>query len=114
VASLIRLREALIRSHVAAVSIAILLLWCLDSAFRSMADPIWRVLTFLGTAVAILGVPYIEPFSRMDRMMLEVTFMYLVQCLFCLLAAILLSRWVYGTGPIRALRQHRTKLIGGS
>ena len=109
-----RLRETLVRSHVGAVCIAVLLLSCLDSAFRSLVDPIWRVLTFLGTAIAILGMPYIERFNRMDRVMLELTFMYLVQCLFCLLAAVLLSRWIYGTGPIRALRQHRTKLIGGS
>lgn len=109
-----RLRETLVRSHVGAVCIAVLLLWCLDSAFRSMVDPIWRGLTFLGTAVAILDTPYIGASNRMDRVMLELTFMYLVQCLFCLLAAVLLSRWIYGTGPIRALRQHWTKLIGGS
>jgi hypothetical protein len=106
------LRKILADSHVSAVAIAVLLFWSLDSAFRALLGPLFRAVSFLFTAVAILDIPY---FSRtltfIDRVTLFITFSYLFNSLVCLTAAGLLSRWVYGLGPLRSLTKYRTKLV---
>jgi hypothetical protein len=106
------LRKILADSHVSAVAIAVLLFWSLDSAFRALLGPLFRAVSFLFTAVAILDIPY---FSRTltidDRFTLIVTFAYLFNSLVYLAAAGLLSRWVYGLGPLRSLTIYRTKLV---
>ena len=109
------LRKILADSHVAAIAIAVLLFWSLDSAFRALLFPLFRAVTFLFTAVAILDIPY---FSRtltfIDSVTLLVTFSNLFSSLVCLTAAGLLSRWVYGLGPLRSLTIYRTKLVSSN
>jgi len=107
------LRQVLADSHVATVSIALLLLWSLDAAFRGLWDPACRVGAFLLTAIAIRDIPYLSPGgTAVDRFMLISTFYFLYSAIVCLSAAWLLSRWVYGTGPLRSLIACRSKLTG--
>jgi hypothetical protein len=107
------LRRVLADSHVAAVAIALLLLWALNGAFWTLWDPVYRMGRFLFTAIAIWDIPYfsIKP-TAIDRLMLISTFYFLYSALVSLLAAWLLSRWVYGVGPLRSLAVCRSKLIG--
>lgn len=105
------LREILADSHISAVAIAVLLVWSLDAVFRALWGPLSRAASFLFTAVAILDIPY---FSRTptlaDRAMLITTFSYLFSAFINIAAAWVLSRWVYGVGPLRSLSKYRTKL----
>lgn len=106
------LRETLADSHVAAVAIAVLLVWSLDSGFRALWDPFYRLADFLFTAFAIFGIPYFS-FSYSDLLSFVTTFSYLFFSLVSLAAAYLVSRWVYGVGPLRILSSYRNKLRGG-
>jgi hypothetical protein len=98
------LRQTLADSHVAAVTIAVLILWSLDGAFRAAWEPVSHMLAFLFTAVAILDIPY---FPRMltpaGRSMLIMAATYLYGAVVSFAAAWLLSQWVYKAGPIRLL-----------
>lgn len=105
------LREILADSHVAAVTIVVLLLWSIDSAFRALWDPLYAVLSFLFTAVAILDIPYISAGPGiMYRPMWIMTSFYLFSSITCLFTARLLSRWAYGMGPLRSLSQYRVRI----
>jgi uncharacterized membrane protein len=109
------LREVLAASHIAAVAIAVLLLWSLDSVFRALWDPVSRAATFLFTAVAILDVPYYShTLTAADRLTLITTFAYLFSAFIDLTAAWLLSHWTYGVGPIKSLSKYRVRLAGGN
>jgi hypothetical protein len=103
------LRELLAESHIAAVAIAVLLLWSLDSGFRALWRPLSHVLGFLFTAVAILDMPYFS-FGLEERVILITTFFYLLAALISLAAAWLLSHSVYGRSPLRSLSTYRAKL----
>jgi hypothetical protein len=62
------LRQILADSHVSAVAIAVLLIWLIDSVFEALWGPILNAASFLFTAVAVLGLPYIPPiFSFSQR-----------------------------------------------
>lgn len=107
------LRLVLADSHVAAVAIALLLLWALNGAFWTLWDPVYRMGRFLFTAIAIWDIPYFSTkLTAIDRLILISTFYFLYSALVSLLAAWLLSRWVYGVGPLRSLTVCRSKLIG--
>jgi hypothetical protein len=107
------LSQVLADSHIAAVTIAVLLLWSLDGTFRALWIPVSRAVGFLFTAVAIFDIPYFSPtLTFADRLMLISTFYFLYSAIVSLLAAWLLSRWVYGVGPIRSLVVCRSKLAG--
>jgi len=105
------LREILAGSHVAAVAVAVLFLFSMDAGFRALWDPLFRLASFLFTAVAILCIPYFDhKFTIVDRLTLLATFSYLFSSASSLGAAWLLSRWVYGVGPLDCLSAYRTKL----
>ena len=107
------LRVTLAESHVAAVTIAVLLLWSLDGAFRALWDPAFSAVRFLFTAVAIFDIPYFSPtFTMVDQLMLVTTLSYLYSAIVSFSAAWLLSRWVYGAGPLRTLTSYRSQLTG--
>jgi hypothetical protein len=105
------LRKILADSHISAVAIAVLVLWSLDSAFWALWGPLSRAVSFLFTALAVLDIPF---FSRTltitDRVTLFITFLYFFNSFVYLAAAGLLSRWVYGMGPLRSLGKYRTRL----
>ena len=92
------LRKILADSHVSAVAIAVLLFRSLDSAIWILWGPL---------SMAILTFPN---FPRTDRFTSFITISYLFNSLVYLAAAWLLSRWVYGKGPLRSLSQYRTIL----
>lgn len=99
------LREVLFRSHVAAVAIAVLLLWGIDAGLRAIWQPLYRVITFLFTAVAILDIPYYSS-SLSEKWLLWIPALFNLFFAFLNLAAAwLLSQWVYGVGPFRSLRE---------
>jgi hypothetical protein len=101
---MLRIRQVLADSHVAAVTIAVLLCWSLDSAFRGLWDPVYELSFFLFTAVAIRDIPYFSTtLTAADRAMLFVTCYFLYSSIISLSAAWLLSRWIYGIGPLRSL-----------
>jgi hypothetical protein len=105
------LREVLVDSHIAAVAIAVLLLWSMDSAFRALWNPLCSAVSYLVTVVAILDIPYISAgLKLLNRSMWMMTFSYLFSAVTCLLAAWLLSRWVYGVGPHRSLSEYRRRI----
>jgi len=97
------LREILADYHVSAVAIAVLLYWSLYWGLSALWSPLARAASFLFTAIAILDIPY-------DSFMLTTTLAFLFDAFVCLAAAWLLSRWVYGAGPLRSLSECRTKL----
>jgi hypothetical protein len=107
------IRETLADSHVAAVSIAVLLLWSLDGAFHALWPLIFGALKFLFTAIAILDIPYFSSTPTIeDRIMLITASAYLYSAAVSLSAAWILSRWMYGVGPLRTLVGYRSNLVG--
>ena len=52
------LREVLADSHIAVVAIVLLLIWSLDSGLRAVARPLFSLIDFLITLVAIRDIPY--------------------------------------------------------
>jgi hypothetical protein len=106
------LRQALADSHVAAITIAVLLLWVLDATCRGLWDPLYDLGAFVFTGIAIWDIPYISPTPTLaDRSMLIITAYYLYSAFVCVLGAWLLSRWVYGMAPLRSLATYRSQLI---
>ena len=107
-----RLRELLARSHVAAVVIALLLLWSLCSLFRVLWPPIFAILEYVFTAVAILDIPYHSgTFGLRTRMDFVWICVFFYSALVDFAAAWLLSRWVFGVSPLRCLGEYRRRLI---
>jgi hypothetical protein len=108
-----RLRQVLADSHVAAVTIAVLLLGVLDAMCRGLWDPLYDLGAFVFTGIAIWDIPYISPTPTVaDRLMLIITVHFVYSALIGILGAWLLSRWVYGMGPLRSLTACRSKLTG--
>ena len=105
-------RQALTDSHISAVAIVILLVWSLEWTFQAVWEPFLRLAEFLITAVAIHDIPTIFPAPNFEerRIFLNACF-YLFNALSTVAAAWLLSRWVYGTGPIRTLRSYRGAVL---
>jgi hypothetical protein len=96
---------------VSAVAIAVLLFLSLDSAFWALWIPFSPAANLLITAVAILDIPYYSHTLTMtDRFTLFLAFSYLLNSFVYLGAASLLSRWLYGMGPLRTLSKYRTRL----
>ena len=106
-----RIRETLADSHIAAVAIAVLLLWSITSGVVAFWGPISRVAMFIFTAIAIRDVPYVSRTLTMsDWIMLIKTSSNLFEALVSLGAAWLLARWTFGAGPLYSLSQYRTAL----
>ena len=98
-------------SHVAAVAIVVLLYWSLYWGFIALWSPLVRAANFLFTAVAIRDIPYFSStFTIADRFELSIAFAFLFNSFVCLAAAWLLSRWAYGTGPLRSLSRSGKRL----
>lgn len=105
------IRKALAESHIAAVAIGLLLYSSIQSGFIALWPPFSRAVDFLITAIAIRGVPYISPgFDFEDRVMVTESLSHSAYVLLGLVAAWILSRWIYGAGPFQTLRQYRARL----
>jgi hypothetical protein len=108
------LRETVANTHIAAVTIAVLLLWSIDDEFHVLWEPIERMATFLFTSVAILDIPYHSPApSMVAQISFLTTGLYMLSALTSFISAWLLSHWVYGVGPIRSLTQTCNQLRKG-
>lgn len=105
-----RLRNTLAESHISAIAIAVLLLWCISSAFLALGRPFIAVVDYLVTAVAILGIPSSGPIMLADKVMLFITGQYLLSASISFAAACLVSRWAYGMGPFQSLSQFRSAM----
>jgi hypothetical protein len=105
------LREVLADSHIAAVTIAVLLLWAVNSGFQALWIPLSKITAYLFTAVAIFDIPYFSyPLNVGDRSNLILATLYLLSAAFHFAAAWILSRWVYGLSPLASLSQYRASL----
>lgn len=103
------LREALADSHIAAVTIALLLFSSVDCTFRAVWPYAFEAISFIFTAVAIWDIPYFS-FDGVNRLQLVATLSYLYSAIVEVLAAWLMSRWIYGVGPVRSLIEQRRTL----
>jgi hypothetical protein len=109
------LRQVLADSHVCAVAIAVLLIWSFNSAVEALWEPFFGLVSYLITAIAILGLPYIPTqFTFSQRGMLIKSCFLLFNAFICLASAWLLSHWVYGEGPLRSLCNYRERFARGS
>lgn len=105
------LREVLRRSNVAAVAIAVLVFWWIDAFLTALWEPLWRAINFLITAVAILDIPFFSFSLTYGQALLWIGLSFnLLSASLSVSAAWALSHWVYGTGPLRSLRQCVTSL----
>jgi hypothetical protein len=101
------LRQVLADSHVATVSIFVLLLWSIDGAFHALWAPSVRAVAFLYHAIAVLGWPAGGSKANLlerDSMYIFVVF-YSYAAVASFTGAWTLSRWVYGIGPFQALNE---------
>ena len=102
-------RQILTESRIPAVTIAVLIVWALDSGVRALKAPLFGIIDFVINVAAIGGTPYgsgrffwgpwIRPLS------------YAFTAIFYLGAAWILSRWVFGIRPFRSLRECCAKLV---
>jgi hypothetical protein len=108
-------RQTLADSFVSAIAIALLLFWSIDWALRALWWPLLCSVEFVATAVAVRDIPFISPkLDVSDRYMLMNTCFFFVNAVIALAAAWILSRWVYGEGPLRSLRSYRERLARSS
>jgi hypothetical protein len=107
------IREILAGSHVSAIAVALLLVWSLEAGIQALRYPVFYAADYLYTAIGILGIPYSSPgFSRWERILTDSTLEYLYFAIVEFIAAWLLSRWAYRTGPFRYLNAYWIKLNG--
>ena len=105
------LREVLADSHIAAVAIAVLLIWSLDAGVRAIGPQLLSAFGFLVTVVAIRGIPYgFGTFSLGYWLRLIPTIDHFVDAVIRFCAAWALSRWVYKLAICRSLSECRVKL----
>ena len=109
------LRKVLIDSHVAIIAIAVLIFFSAQSvtkAFFALKDPAFQLVFFVIKAVAIRDIYFI---SRTHDPLIFLRFLsslsFLLSAIIDLAAAWLISSWVYGTGPMRALGNYRGVLL---
>ena len=104
------LRQVLADSNVAAVAIAWLLLGTVVWICQFLWSPISNFLPHLITAFKFSDASELRWFSAYFG--LQVTILVGLLAIWYLLAAWILSRWVYGTGPLAALRTCHHRLTG--
>jgi len=104
-------RQILFDSHVAAVAIAVLLVWSLSCILEGLWPPVFSAISFAMTAIAIRGLPFIPSRSSFStRLIIFLSCDFLLRAFACVLAAWILSRWVYGMGPLSSLAMCRARL----
>ena len=105
------IRDVLARTHVAAVTVAVLLLWSIDASFRAFWPLLSGVLEYVFTAVAILDIPYFS-WTANRRFEVAWTCIYTLSAVMEFCAAWLIARWVFGVGPLSCLGKYRVRLYG--
>jgi hypothetical protein len=74
----------------------------LDYTWEVLSIPVSRSALFLFKTIAILDIPY-HAFGIADRIDIAVGLVFASAALANIFAAWLLSRWVFGVGPLRSL-----------
>lgn len=97
-------RRILAASHTAAVAIAVLLLWSVVSFCGAISEPVTDFSYFVLNVIATRDFSFFGSYFS-DRFMLSGSLLFLGTAGAEILAAWLLSQWVYGEGPFRALAQ---------
>jgi hypothetical protein len=96
---------------VADVAIVWLLVQSLSLTFEVIWPPIGRAVGFVFMTIAILDIPYHSSgFSLAGRMELIQLSNSVISAFGAAASAWLISRWVYGAGPIRSLSVRCKKL----
>lgn len=104
------LRKVLVDSHVAAIMIAILLFLSLEGFYITAFQVLNRLVLFIQLAANHQTSNILQKLEMRDPGMLPATISSLVGALAIVFSAWLLSRWVYGVGPLRSLATYRDKL----
>jgi len=99
-----RFRKALENSRVGAVAIALLLLWTFDAAFSALWEPLYRLCSYLVTAILIRDIPLFS-YGFEERRMLTNAAVYFIAMVSDIGAAWLVSHWIYGAGPLCSLKR---------
>lgn len=99
-----RLREALRRSHVAIAMIALLYLWATAGFLTAIAEAWQRVGLDVAIIIAVRGTPTMDPgqWARLHMDSLRLAG-HLFPAIAQVVLAWIVSRVVYGIGPLRAL-----------
>jgi hypothetical protein len=101
-----QLRQSLTDSYIAAVAILFLLLWSIVPALELIWKPLFGVIDYVATAIAIRGIPSGGAFY--PRLLL----VYFLDVFAYIVTAWLLSLVVYKGSPIRSLRIAHATLKG--
>lgn len=102
-------RQILTESRIPAVTIAVLIVWALDSGVRALKAPVFGIIDFVINVVAIGGIPYGS--GRFFWGPWIASLSYALTAIVYLVAAWVLSRWVFRMGPFRSLRECCAKLV---
>jgi hypothetical protein len=106
------LRTVLGESHVAMAAVALLVLWCAENVLTGLAECLRQLWIWGLWIVSVGGFP---SFSRAEMALQESRFVgwagLLLEGLFEFVFAWLVSRWVYGTGPLQILRRLGNSLM---
>jgi hypothetical protein len=108
------LRQVLADSHIAAIAILVLLFWCLDSLFQALWLPLLPTIYTLSNALEIRGIPSSPQFTFAGHLWTIASSVFALDAVIDVVAAWLLSHWVYGQGPLHLLHTYGTKLSGGN
>jgi hypothetical protein len=103
------LRTVLADSHVAAVAIAVLLLWSLEAGAEAFSQQFTRATYLVTNALAALKIEHLTYTIRIDWL---ITTLNLCYAGVTLALAWFLSRWAYGAGPLCVFRCYYVRLSG--
>jgi hypothetical protein len=100
-------------SHIAAVAIALLLVWAVAALVSGLWYPVYRIVSYIIEAIAILDIPSSSVFMldmTEGLVVLAMSLTYVVFAFFYVLAAWIIARWIYGTMPLRVLTKYASKI----
>jgi hypothetical protein len=111
------LREILADSHISAVAIAVLLVWSIDSGFKTIMSLLVLAFEFSVSMVMIGStwwhdgiISFGSPDMLFDRSLFVMTMEYFFWTVISFGAAWIVSRCVYSVGPLRTLSTYRARV----
>jgi len=104
------IRKILGDSHVAAVAVGVLIFLSVRWIAEVLPMPVADAVVFLASAVAVRGMP--SESGASSRFILATDCLILLSALVNLAAAWLLSRWVYGEGPLQVQGSYPARFRG--
>jgi len=104
------LRKTLVDSHVAAVTVAALLFASIGAFYGAADRLVYHAVLFIRLIANHRLSFALRDLELRDSGMLAVTLSCFCAGAALVLAAWIVSRWVYGVGPLRSLSRYRNKL----